>query len=50
MIKQVKTTMRDVISDNVEYTLSQLRKINTNWKYSHTKGAYNFYILTVQGD
>lgn len=47
MIKISKATIRDTLSDNIEYTLKQLHKLHLGWKFSHTKGAHNYYVLMV---
>lgn len=49
MIRQpTRITTRDVISDNITYTLGELHKQDSRWKFSHTKGAYNYYVLETQ--
>lgn len=47
MIKISKATTRDVIGDNIEFTLKNLHKLNKNWKFSHTKGGLNYYVLML---
>lgn len=47
MIRQSKVTTREISGDNVEYTLAQLKKLHPDWRFSHTKHGYNYYILTV---
>lgn len=45
-----KITTREVAADNIQYTLSQLNKLDVRWKFSHTKQGYNFYTLLGESE
>lgn len=44
MLRQTKVTIRETDTDFIPGTLAQLQG---GWKYSHTLGKYNYYVMIV---
>lgn len=44
MIRQSKVTIREINTDFIPGTLVELGGV---WRYSHTFGNYNYYVMNV---